>query len=86
MKNGWFFSIPTSVTFIEHFQKIAKEVPIEQILCETDSPYLHPVRGMRDNEPANVVEGYKKIAEIKGISLEECEQRIEGNYRGLFSH
>jgi len=82
--NRWNFSIPANITFSEHFQKLAREVPIEQLFCETDSPYLHPVKGMYNNEPANVVEGYKKIAEIKGISLKECEREIENNYKRLF--
>lgn len=84
VKNGWCMTIPTNVTFSEHFQKIVKEAPIEQIFCETDSPYLHPVKGQHDNEPANVVESYKKVAEIKGISLEECEKNIEENYKRVF--
>ena len=83
--NGWYFSIPTNVTFSEHFQKMAKEVPIEQLFCETDSPFLHPVKGEHDNEPCNVVESYKKVAEIKGIGLKECEKKIEENYNNLFN-
>ncbi|MBX4212595.1 TatD family hydrolase, partial [Candidatus Pacearchaeota archaeon] len=55
-----------------------------QLLCETDSPFLHPNK-MRDNEPANVVESYKKISEIKGLTLKEVEQAIEDNYNRLFS-
>jgi len=81
--NKWSFSIPAVIKFSEHFQKLSREIPIEQIFCETDSPYLHPNKKM-NNEPALVVEGYKKIAEIKGISLEECEKKIESNYNNLF--
>jgi TatD DNase family protein len=84
VENNWFLSIPANVAFSEHFQKIVGEVPIENLFCETDSPYLHPIRGKYDNEPANVVESYKKIAEIKGISLEECEKAIEENYKRVF--
>ena len=84
VKNGWLFSIPANATFSEHFQKLAKEVPLNQILCETDTPFLHPIKGEKDNEPANVIEAYKMIAKIKGISLEECEKRIEENYKRLF--
>ncbi|HLF53808.1 MAG TPA: TatD family hydrolase [Candidatus Nanoarchaeia archaeon] len=84
MENGWTFSIPANITFSEHFQKVADLVPISQLLCETDSPYLHP-RKERNNEPANVVESYKKIAEIKGLSLSETEQKLESNYNRLFS-
>jgi len=82
--DGWFFSIPAIIKFSEHFQKMAKEIPIEQIFCETDSPYLHPDKKM-NNEPALVVESYKKIAEIKGIGLKECESKIENNYKNLFN-
>lgn len=83
-QNGWYFSIPANITFSEHFQKLAREISIDRILCETDSPFLHPEKGKRDNEPANIVEGYKKIAEVRGISLKECSIRIEENYKRLF--
>lgn len=83
-ENDWFLSIPTSVKNSEHFQKIIKEVDINNLLCETDSPYLHPDKKW-PNEPANVVESYKKIAEIKGISLEETKSQIFLNYKILFS-
>ncbi|MCX8158999.1 MAG: TatD family hydrolase [Candidatus Pacearchaeota archaeon] len=81
--NGWCFSIPTIIKFSEHFQNLVKIVPISQLFCETDSPYLHPDK-KRDNEPANVVEAYNMIAKIKGISLGECEKKIEENYKRLF--
>ena len=84
VENGWCYSVPANVTFSEHFQKMAKEIPLSNLLCETDTPYLHPIKGQMDNEPANVVESYKKIAEIKGISLKECEKAIEDNYKRLF--
>ncbi|MBX4212163.1 TatD family hydrolase, partial [Candidatus Pacearchaeota archaeon] len=73
--NGWFMSVPASVKHSEQFQLMVREVSISQLLCETDSPFLHPNK-MRDNEPANVVESYKKISEIKGLTLKEVEQAI----------
>lgn len=82
-KNGWFLSLPANITFSEHFQNVAKKIDIDNLLCETDSPYLHP-RKERDNEPANVVESYKKIAEIKNMSLKEVELKIEDNFNKLF--
>lgn len=84
-KNGWSFSIPAIIKFSEHFQKIVRETPIEQLFCETDSPFLHPNKE-RNNEPALVVESYKKIAEIKGLKIEEVEKKIEQNYRKMFKH
>lgn len=82
IENKWFLTIPTSVKNSEHFQKVISMTPIKQLLCETDSPYLHPDKKM-NNEPANVVESYKKIAEIKGISLNEAEKMIGENYNRL---
>lgn len=83
-QNGWFMSIPANVVFSEHFQNAVKILPIENLMCETDSPFLHPFKE-QNNEPANVVESYKKIAEIKNISLKESESVIEKNYRKLFN-
>src|SRR3989339_195427 len=80
---GWFFSIPASVKFNEQFQEMIKIIPIEQLFCETDAPFLHPDKKF-PNEPANVIESYNKIAEIKGIPLADVEKKIEENYRKLF--
>jgi TatD DNase family protein len=81
--NGWFLSIPTSVKNSEHFQNIIEQTPIEQLLCETDSPYLHPNREF-PNEPANVIASYEAIAKIKGMKLNEVETQVEKNYKRLF--
>lgn len=82
--NKWHLSIPASINYSDGFKKIAKEIELDRLFCETDSPYLHPEKGKRDNEPANVVFVYKKIAEIKEINLKEVEKKIEENYRKLF--
>lgn len=84
-ENKWFISIPTNVTFSEHFQKIVKETDLKNLLCETDSPFLHPMKE-RNNEPGNVIESYKKIAELKEINLEEVEKKIEENYKKIFGN
>jgi len=81
--NGWFLSVPASVKYNEHFQNLVKRVNIKQLLCETDSPFLTPSREGK-NEPSFVVEGYKKIAELKKMDLNETEKQIEENYKKLF--
>ena len=83
IKNNWRLSIPANVKYSEHFQKIIEITPIENLFCETDSPFLHPDKKF-PNEPSNVIESYKKIAEIKNLSLAEVEKIIEENYKGLF--
>lgn len=64
--------------------RIIKEIPIESILIETDSPYLTPVpyRGKR-NEPSYVKFVAQKIAEIKKMSLEDVEQITMENAKRL---
>ncbi len=84
MGNKWYVTIPTNVKHSEQFQNIVKDVPLSQLLCETDSPYLHPDKKF-PNEPANVIESYKKIAELRKITLKEVEKTIEDNYKKLFS-
>ena len=77
IKMGAFISLAGTVTFknARNLLEGAKIVPDDKLLVETDCPYLtpEPNRGKR-NEPVNVWHTAKKIAEIRGVSLEElCE-------------
>jgi TatD DNase family protein len=83
VENNWTLTIPTNVKFSEHFQKIIAGVPIKNLLCETDSPYLHPDKRW-PNEPSNVIESYKRISEIKQIPLEKVKKMLFENYLRLF--
>lgn len=71
---GFFVSIPGIVTFksARELQEVVAAVPLERLLLETDCPYLapEPHRGKR-NEPAYVRETAAKIADIKGLSIED---------------
>ncbi|MBT4541054.1 TatD family hydrolase [Candidatus Woesearchaeota archaeon] len=80
---GWYFSIPTNVVKSQQFQEMVETIPLQQILTETDSPFLSPYPGMR-NEPAFVAEAVKKIANIKKIEQEEAANIIFSNYQRLF--
>lgn len=84
INNGWYLSIPTCVPRSTHFQHVISKTPISQLLCETDSPFMHPLGAGYKNEPANVVVSYEKIAEIKKMPPEEVEKKIEENFNGLF--
>ena len=61
-------------------KEVAKEVPLDRLLIETDAPYLapHPNRGKR-NEPAYVKLVAEKIAELRGITLEEVAEATTKN-------
>lgn len=83
VKNGYYFTIPTSVVKSKTFRKLAARVPLNRLLTETDAPYLSPIEN-EPNEPAFIKESIKKIAEIKKISIEEMEKIIYMNFQNLF--
>ncbi len=84
---GFYLSIPGTVTYPsnEALREVVRGVKIEQLLIETDCPYLTPVphRGKR-NEPAYVALTAAKIAEIKGLSLEDVGRITTLNSQRLF--
>lgn len=86
IKLGYFISLAGPVTFKNaHVPKnIARDIPLEWLLIETDSPYLapHPYRGKR-NESSYVVETAKVIAELRGMSIADLEAALETNYNRL---
>jgi len=62
---------------------LVKRININQLFTETDAPYLGPVKGER-NEPANIAQSIKKIAEIKGFDVTETANAIFMNYQRVF--
>ncbi len=83
VENGWFLSVPPVITRLDHFKTLVEIVPLENLLTETDSPYLSPVVGQR-NEPANVAITIKEIAKIKDLGEEEVAEIIWKNAENLF--
>ncbi len=66
-------------------KEVAKKMPLDRMLIETDSPYLAPIpyRG-KPNEPKYVPEVAKCLAQLKGISVEELAERTTDNFYSLF--
>lgn len=85
---GFYISFSGIVTFksAKELQEVAKAMPLERILIETDSPYLAPVpyRG-KQNEPAFVRHVAEFIADLRGIPLAEVQQASSANFFNLFS-
>jgi len=81
--NNWFLTAPTSIVRSTQFQDNVKIIPITQLFCETDAPYLTPFKDKR-NEPAFITESYKKIAEIKKMELKEVINNVWMNWQNLF--
>ena len=84
---GFMISFSGIVTFkkADDLRKIASEVPLDQLLIETDCPYLTPVpyRGKR-NEPAFVVEVARCLAGIHGVDVEEMGRITAENFKRFF--
>ncbi len=86
---GFYLSFGGIVTFPKaaQIQAAARMAPRDRILIETDAPYLAPVpkRGKR-NEPAFIVETARKIAELRGESLEDVAATTSANFARLALH
>ena len=80
---GYYLSIPPVVTRAESFQRMAQELPLSQLLTETDCPYMGPDKEGR-NEPANVPRGVEAMARARDMPPEELAQAIRENFRRLF--
>ena len=81
---GWFFSIPAVIKRLDHFKMMAEIVPIENLVTETDAPYLSPVAGER-NESMNVIVTIKEIARIKEMKEEDVAKKMFNNAKRLFN-
>ena len=86
IKMGYLLGINGVITFKNSKLKdVIREIPLENIVLETDSPYLtpEPFRGKR-NEPARILEIAKFISELKEISIEELARITNDNIKRIF--
>lgn len=84
---GFYISFSGILTFKNalELREVAKEVPLDRCLIETDSPYLAPVpyRG-KTNNPSYVPHVARQLAELKGCSVEEVAEATSRNFERLF--
>lgn len=80
-------SFPGSITFkkADKLRTVVKQIPLEQIMLETDTPFMapEPFRG-KDSEPMHVYEVAKKIAELRELPIEEIARVTSKNAMELF--
>ena len=83
VKKGYYIALGGAATFknARHSLEVCKAIDVRYLLTETDCPYMspEPLRGRR-NEPANIPYIAKKLAETKGMELEEFVEQINQNY------
>ena len=85
VSRGFYVSISTQVLFSKNIRKIAKDMPLERLLLETDSPFLSPDKDKDPrNYPWNIKLSAEKIAEIKRISKDEVLERAKENAIRVF--
>ena len=89
LERGWFLSLTGVVTFknADKTREVAKYVPLDRLMIETDSPYLspEPMRKQKVNEPALLVHTAKFIAALKMIELDDFAKKITATTREFFS-
>ncbi|MCG1042398.1 TatD family hydrolase [Mycetohabitans sp. B8] len=87
LEQNFFISLSGIVTFknATQIQEVARKVPLERLLIETDSPYLAPVpyRG-KPNEPAYVSHVGRFVAQLRGIDVEQLGAATSANFFRLF--
>ncbi|MFW6266280.1 MAG: TatD family hydrolase [Halanaerobiales bacterium] len=87
IKMGLYLSFGGLITFrnLHNLREVAKDVPLDKILIETDSPYLtpEPYRGKR-NEPLYVKYVAQKLAEVKGITAEKVAEVTSNNAKEFY--
>lgn len=88
IKKGWFIALGGTVTFknARKVREVAREIPLENIMLETDTPYLtpHPHRG-KENAPKYIIFSAKEIANLKDTALSEVENITSKNAIKFFS-
>jgi len=82
---GFFISFPGVITFALELHEVVRDVPLDMMLVETDSPYAAPVphRGKR-NEPVFVIDTIKAIADIRGEDFDVVARQLLKNTQTVF--
>jgi TatD DNase family protein len=86
ISRGCLIAIWPTIIYSKYLQKLVSELPLESLAFETDSPlpFHAPVPGVSINEPVNIVLTANKVAEIKGVAVEEVEEVTTRSAEQLF--
>ncbi|MFW9778927.1 MAG: TatD family hydrolase [Candidatus Heimdallarchaeota archaeon] len=83
LDSGWLLSIPTAVVNRKKHRRIARKVPLESLVVETDTPFLSPIKGER-NQPANIRYAIQEVAQLKDSSFEDVRRHTTKNAKEFY--
>ena len=84
MANGWMVSTPGAVTRRKEFRKVARWANSEQLLTETDAPFLSPFNEKPRSESSYIKDSIKEIAKLKDLDEKDMEGQILKNFKRMF--
>ena len=84
MANGWMVSTPGAVTRRKEFRKVARWANPDQMLTETDAPFLSPYNEKPRSESSYIKDSIKEIAKLKNLGVKELEIQILNNFKKMF--
>jgi TatD DNase family protein len=89
LDRGWYISLTGVVTFknAEKTREVAKFVPLDRLMIETDAPYLspEPMRRQKVNEPALLVHTARFIVELRGMESADFANQVTATIKRFFS-
>ena len=83
--SNWMIGVATNVVYRKRTQQLALNIPLDHLLIETDSPFLHPFQRRERNEPVNVTHVAHKISDLQNIPWEEVVERSTLNATRFYS-
>ena len=81
-ENGWFITLPANFSKYRNRLDAARIISLEQILLETDGPYLSPTENR--NEPANITFGCKALSDLLGLPIDDVANTTTQNTRKFY--
>jgi TatD DNase family protein len=81
--NGWYITLPANFSKYRNRVRAAEILPLEQILLETDGPYLSPTQ-IR-NEPANIQYGCEALSQVLGLPVETIAKQTTANTKRFYN-
>lgn len=82
---GWYLSIPTAVVQRKIYRRLAKAIPLENLIVETDSPFLSPDPNIKPNKPIMITQAIKKVAQLKKETVKEVNLVTSRNCNRIFN-